>query len=208
MEIKIDLNKVRIENGEMFVELDSNAIQNAGKVELGTLAVGDRFMIGDDCFIVLEHANEGTKVISENFVYSDMSFGDNSDWRESRIRTKLNTDYFDKLSGIINKSNIVPIHRDLTSLDGLDYYGTCVDNVSMLTAAEYAKYHKTLGLKSSYPDWWWTITPASTPSNDYSRYVCCVGSSGVLRWLGCVCAGGVRPFCILKSSLLVLANKE
>lgn len=208
MEIKIDLNKVRIENGEMFVELDSNAIQNAGKVELGTLAVGDRFMIGDDCFIVLEHANEGTKVISENFVYSDMSFGDNSDWRESRIRTKLNTDYFDKLSGIINKSNIVPIHRDLTSLDGLDDYGTCVDNVSMLTAAEYAKYHKTLGLKSSYPDWWWTITPASTPSNDYSRRVCCVGSDGVLGWLGCVCAGGVRPFCILKSSLLVLANKE
>ena len=208
MEIKIDLNKVRIENGEMFVELDSNAIQNAGKVELGTLAVGDRFMIGDDCFIVLEHANEGTKVISENFVYSDMSFGDNSDWRESRIRTKLNTDYFDKLSGIINKSNIIPIHRDLISLDGLDDYGTCVDNVSMLTAAEYAKYHKTLGLKSSYPDWWWTITPASTPSNDYSRYVCCVGSHGVLGWNGCGFECGVRPFCILKSSLLVLDNKE
>ena len=189
MEIKIDLNKVRIENGEMFVELDSNAIQNAGKVELGTLAVGDRFMIGDDCFIVLEHANEGTKVISENFVYSDMSFGDNSDWRESRIRTKLNTDYFDKLSGIINKSNIIPIHRDLTSLDGLDDYGTCVDNVSMLTTAEYAKYHKTLGLKSSYPYWWWTITPASTPSNDYSRGVCYVNP--VVSCTGVIVAVGL-----------------
>ncbi len=48
------------------------------------------------------------------------------------------------------------MRRDLTSLDGLDDYGVCIDKVSMLTAAEYAKYHKILGVKSKYDCFWLT----------------------------------------------------
>jgi len=98
--------------------------------------------------------------------------------------------------------------RDLISLDGLDDYGACTDKVSLLTAAEYAKYHKILGLKSNYPDWWWLITPASTPSNDYARCVCVVISCGFLRWGVCVYSFGVRPFLNLESSIMVLLNND
>ena len=80
--------------------------------------------------------------------------------------------------------------------------------ISLLSASEYAKYHKILGLKSNYPDWWWTITPASTPSNDYSRYVCFVLSYGILGWGGCGCCRGVRPFLNLEPSILVSLNKD
>lgn len=120
----------------------------------------------------------------------------------------LNKEYFKKIAAIIGENNIISMDRDLTSLDGLDDYGTCTDKVSLLTATEYAKYHKILGLKSNYPDWWWLITPASTPSNDYARDVCGVCSYGVLDWGGCGCAGGVRPFLNLESSISVLLNKD
>ena len=73
MEIKIDLSKVRIEDGAMILDLDNDTIQSVrdgGKIELGSLNVGDRFMIGDDRFIVLEHTDNGTKVISESFIYT------------------------------------------------------------------------------------------------------------------------------------------
>lgn len=172
---------------------------------LSDLKPKDKFIIGDNTFIVLEHTARGTLVLSKDFVYT-LEFGDCSDWTSSQIREKLNNEYKSKISNLIGEQNILSMDRDLTSLDGLDDYGTCTDKVSLLTVAEYAKYHKIIGLKINYPDWWWLITPASTPSNDYSRYVCCVNSFGVLSWHDCDYSCGVRPFLNLESSILVSLN--
>lgn len=98
--------------------------------------------------------------------------------------------------------------RDLTSIDGLDDYGTCTDMVSLLTATEYMKYHKILGLKSDYSNWWWLITPASTPSNGYCGSICFVKSSSNLDWNTCLLSLGVRPILSLESSISVLLNKD
>ena len=177
-------------------------------VKLSDLKPKDEFKIGDEVFIVLEQTDNGTRVIAKEFTYCDVKFGDNSDWKASPIRKTLNNEYFKKIAAIIGEKNILTMDRDLTSLDGLDDYGTCTDKVSLLTSAEYAKYHKILGLKPNYPDWWWLITPASTPSNDYSRRVCIVSSNGFLSWLGCDFSLGVRPFLTLESSISVLLNKD
>lgn len=177
-------------------------------VKLSDLKPKDEFKIGDEVFIVLEQTDNGTRVIAKEFTYCDVKFGDNSDWKASPIRKTLNNEYFKKIAAIIGEKNILTMDRDLTSLDGLDDYGTCTDKVSLLTSAEYAKYHKILGLKPNYPDWWWLITPASTPSNDYSRRVCIVSSNGFLSWLGCDFSRGVRPFLTLESSISVLLNKD
>lgn len=173
------------------------------QIKLSDIPVGETFKVGKYEFIVLEHTDDGTRAISKEFACSGVKFGDNSDWKVSPIRKTLNNEYFKKIAAIIGDKNILSMDRDLTSLDGLDDYGTCTDKVSLLTATEYAKYHKTLGLKSYYPDWWWLITPASTPSNDYARGVCYVGSDGVLNWHGCGFCLGVRPFCILNSNIFV-----
>jgi len=183
MTITLDKANMRIEDNKVILEISDReqlaALLSSDKKPLSSMNPGDRFKLGEDVFIVLEHTAEGTRVISEDFIYENMSFGENSNWLESPIRVKL-AELFPKISAIVGKENIIPMFRDLTSMDGLDDYGSCSDVISMLTFDEYRKYHKILGLNPDYSDWWWTITPASTPSNDYSRYVCCVDSNGIL----------------------------
>lgn len=212
MQITIDSANVKIENGKVTIDLNPEqlaALTRSNKVELSTLKPGDEFKLGDEVFIVMEHTDKGTRVISKEFAYKKVKFGDNSNWNTSPIRRMLNNEYFEKIAAIIGgENNIISMDRDLTSLDGLDDYGTCTDKVSLLTAMEYAKYHKILGLKSNYPDWWWLITPASTPSNNYARRVCYVYSGGILGWYDCGYACGVRPFLNLESSISVLLNKD
>ncbi len=211
MKFTIDRANVAIEDGKVIIDIDSaqiNNILNFGKVQLFTLKPKDVFKIDDEEFIVLEQTDAGTKVISKQFAYSDIKFGDCADWRQSPVRALLNGEYYDKISRLVGANNIIPMERDLTSLDGLDDYGTCIDKITLLSANEYAKYHKILGLKPKYPDWWWTITSASTPSNNYARGVCCVHSYGILGWYGCDDCGGVRPFLTLDSSIFVLENKD
>lgn len=210
MQVTIDIANVeKIENGKVTIDLNSEqiaALTHPNMVKLSTLFPKEEFKIGDEVFIVLEQTSNGTRVISKKFVYEKMEFGDNSCWKSSPIRTKLNKEYFRQIADIIGEENILTMVRDLTSLDGLDDYGACIDRVSLLTADEYAKYHKILGLKTNYPKWWWLITPTSTPSNDYSCGVCCVISGGFICWRGCSFAFGVRPVLNLKSSILVRKN--
>jgi len=211
MQIVIDSANVKIENGKVTIDLNPEqvaALTCSNKVELSTLKPKDEFKLGNEVFIVLEQTANGAKVISKEFVYNDVNFGDNSDWKMSPIRETLNNEYFKRIAAIIGEKNILSMDRDLTSLDGLDDYGTCTDKVSLLTSTEYAKYHKILGLKSDYPDWWWLITPMSVPSNDYACDLCCVSLYGVFGSNGCLSRHGVRPFLNLESSVPVLLNKD
>ena len=211
MRITIDRANVSVEGGKVIIDLDSTQLENilnADKVQLSTLKPKDEFKIGDEVFIVLEQSDNGTKVISKEFAYIDMDFGNCSDWKKSPLRALLNCDYYNKIAKLVRASNIISMKRDLTSLDGLDDYGTCNDKISLLSVSEYAKYHKILGLKSNYPDWWWTITPASAPSNVYDYGVCCVSYSGALIWRRCSYCNGVRPFLSLEPSIWVSLNKD
>lgn len=206
MRITIDKINVSVEGGKVIIDLDSAQLENilnADKVQLSTLKPKDEFKIGDEVFIVLEQSDNGTKVIAKEFAYTDKAFGNCSDWKISPIRTWLNGNYYNKIAKLVGASNIISMERDLTSLDGLDDYGTCNDKISLLSASEYAKYHKILGLNSNYSEWWWTITPVSAPSNNYSCNVCCVCSGGFLTWDDCVYCYGVRPFLNLEPSILV-----
>lgn len=182
--------------------------KSSPKVPISTLNIGDKFKIGDCTFIVLEQTICGTKVTSDDFTYTGEIFGDCSDWKVSPIRTFLNNGYYNKIEYELGKNNILPIKRDLTSLDGLDDYGSCVDKISMLSAQEYAKYHKILGLESDYHNGWWTITPFSVPSNNYSSLVCHISRNGSLNWDNCDFSLAVRPFFMLEPSTIVDILKE
>lgn len=175
------------------------------KIEVGALNRGDTFTQNGEKFIVLDKKPNGDMfVIKSEFLPDRYEFGDNNDWRESPVRTSMNNgEIYQYMCELFGAENIRDMHRDLTSLDGLDDYGTCIDKVSMLTAAEYAKHHKILGVMSKYEYHWLTITPFSTHSNDYTGDVCCVDSSGILSWSGCDWSSGVRPVLTLSSSTLV-----
>lgn len=175
------------------------------QIEVGTLSPGNTFFKNGEKFIVLDKMPSGEILVIKSELLSNYhEFGKNNDWRESPIRSKMNSgEIYQHMCELFGSENIHDMHRDLTSLDGLDDYGVCIDKVSMLTAAEYAKYHKILGVKSNYDCSWLTITPFSTPSNDYTGSVCCVDSDGILNWNGCGWGDGVRPFLMLDSSTLV-----
>ena len=206
--ITIEQANIKVENGKFIIDMDAETLKKMlgiPAVALGTLKVGGEFKLGDDVYIVLEQDGDNTKIISKDFLYT-MAFGESNDWRESDIREKLNGEHYGRISAIVGKENIVPMTRDLAAMDGSGGYGTCEDNISMLTFDEYRKYHEILGVDDvEYSDWWYLITPASM-RKDYARSVCCVRSGGVPDWSDCGWTCGVRPFCILKSSVLVLEN--
>lgn len=203
MELIID--KAELKDGKIIIELDLEQIQNItnNKVNLHDLEPGDEFKIGNgDIFIVLEHTNDGTMVITKEPVYSNIEFGTCDNWKYSTIRTKLlGQDYYQKICKIIGRDNINPMIRDLTSMDGLADYYACTDVVSLLTAAEYAKYHKILGKNCVYLNHWWTVTPTTTIEN---INVCCIDNHGILDWTDCESRGDVYPVLKLTSDILVI----
>ena len=194
---------------DILDSIDNNAFEDSedlsqGMMCLSSLEPGSPFYIGEDIYIVLENTEFGEcRVIKKDLLRTRSEFGSNADWRSSPIRRYLNEEYYEQVISAIGRDYIIPIQRDLMSWDGVDDYGQCTDKISMLTTLEYAKYRNILGVEVTYPDWWWTITPFSTPRNGYTRGVCCVDSGGALRWDGCGGCVGVRPFFSLDSSLLV-----
>lgn len=62
---------------------------------------------------MLEQTDNGTRVISKEFAYNDVKFGDNSNWNVSPIRRMLNNEYFKKIAAIIGEKNILSMDRDL-----------------------------------------------------------------------------------------------
>ena len=105
----------------------------------------------------------------------------------------------DKLKEEIGEDNILQRERDLLSLDGQTEYGKAYEKVSLLTVDEYRKYRSLI--PNTEDDWWWLITPWSTPCNDYKTCVATVSSSGDIDCYDCRNDCGVRPFCIFSSSI-------
>ena len=176
-------------------------IINAKKMDINLLALkaGETFRVNDIEYIVLEQLDGNqTAVIRKELLEDEREFdSDNNDWRTSSIREFLNEEYLEEIEKVFGKERIVEHTVDLLSLDGLDDYGTSDDKVSLLTIDQYRKYRKVLG--GNLDDWWWLITPDSTPSGESASFVQCVCSGGCVGCCRCCYDGGVRPFFILQS---------
>ncbi len=170
----------------------------AGKT-LGSVKPGDTVTIGEREYIVLGHGEETTAIIAKKPTKS-MAFGKDGDYTKSDVRTYCNGEFYKELCKAVGKHNIIPHTVNLVSDDGSNKGATVKDNVSILTCDLYRRYREFLPAIGSSC---WTATRVTTLDKDYARGVCGVVSYGVLDWRGCVCSIGVRPFCILNSSVLV-----
>lgn len=168
------------------------------------IPAGSIHRIAGEEWIVLESFLNNTTAVLHKDLLESKRFGEDCDWRRSQIRNWLNSEYYPRIANDIGEENIIPIQRNLISLDGLDDLcdPVCTDKISLLTVDEYRRYHRVIGLRRNYPDWWWLCTPFTTPDGGYSRYVCCVGSGGCVGWGGVDDSYGVRPFFVLNSSVL------
>jgi len=170
----------------------------AGKT-LGSVKPGDTVTIGEREYIVLGHGEETTAIIAKKPTKS-MAFGKDGDYTKSDVRTYCNGEFYKELCKAVGKHNIIPHTVNLVSDDGSNKGATVKDNVSILTCDLYRRYREFIpAIDSSC----WTATRVTTLDKDYARNVCVVNSNGFLDWGVCCYSNGVRPFCILNSSVLV-----
>lgn len=168
--------------------------------KLQELEAGKVFVVNGTNFIVLNHECDKTAVIAAD-VLEEMVFDeDTPDWKASSLRNHLNIEVLKEYEELFGSENIVESETDLTTLDGLDYYGKCEDKIRLMTFDERRKYQK---LYEHSGDWEWLITPWSVPERGWKYRVCCVSSVGDFDNYDCDCGCAVRPFCILKSNIFV-----
>ena len=205
---EVDKMKVNITNNSPNVDVTVNQnddgslsillFEKTGK-KLGDVKPGDTVTIGKYEYVVLGHGAETTVVITKDII-KNMEFGKTGDYSKSYVREFCNGDFYKELAKAVGKSNIVPHKVNLTCDDGSNKGATCNDNVSIITAENYRRYREyfpTLGKP------FWTATGVTTLDKDYAHNACYANSYGILSWDDCDYTIGVRPFCILNSSVLV-----
>ena len=197
--LKLNGKKIQL-TPEQVKEMEESF--GANKTELKSIPEGETFKVGNLEFIVLEHHEETTSVILKQFWKSSQFDSDSNDYKNSNIRKDLNNNFYKELCAFVGSENIIKHKVDLTADDGLKDYGSCEDDISLLTCNLYRKYVYTLK-KYNPVKWWWLATAYSTKSNGYEVSVRCVYGDGALYDCGCSCEDGVRPFCILKSNIFV-----
>lgn len=202
-EIKISEKDLIREDGKWKIILPDNIVSMIkGTVQLGGLLPGSIFRDSDGIeYIVLDHSKDTTAVIHKELLPTKMEFGSTNNWKNSNVRTYLNSTYYQELCKKFGQTNIVEHTTDLFSLDGLDDYGKTRDFVGLLTIDQYRRYRRVLG--KNMDSWWWLATPDSTPSGWSSRCVQCVGGDGRVDYCGCGSARGVRPFFVLRNDVQI-----
>ena len=198
-----NLLKVLMNNKVVLEELMKAAFIQQKQVK--DLQIKESVSIADITWSKFAEDREGNvyMLADENIV--SMEFGDNNDWRESQIRKKLNGELYQKIVAELGANALVTIQTDLFSHDGLRDYGKCNDNISLLTYDLYRNNRENIKNVDRH---FWTCTPYSTtPSVSNAFDVQCVDSDGVVDYYRCYYDMGVRPFCILKSSIFVSCGK-
>lgn len=170
---------------------------NANKMTLGNVTPGKVIKIGDREYIVLGHDNGATSVITKDFV-NIMPFGKDGNYATSDIRKYCNVVFYRELCKAVGVKNIVKHTVNLIADDGSDKNNEVLDNVSILTTDLYRKYRELI---PAYGDWWWTATRITTLEDEYYTVCCKVNAFGALQWGSSFYPSGVRPFCVLKSSI-------
>ena len=168
-----------------------------GKAIKRTFKIGDTFDLADIEWKILDITEEGYVCLGSDYsaglgeIFSNQS----NDWKDSKIRSIL----AEKLLPVIGSENVVPMLRNLISIDGQDEYGECTDLISIISVDEYRKYRGLIENTNDY--WWWTLTPWSTKRNGIEKTLTVVSPGGCVNRDSCGSNCGVRPFCIFSSSI-------
>ena len=186
-----DILNFIIENEDKIKKILAEQNKVAGK----DLQIGDQIEISGITWSKFAEDENGNAYMLADEAISESEFGENNDYRDSKIREEL-AELSEKIIAEIGEDAIIPAEIDLFSHDGLDDYGKITEKVSLLTYDMYRNNRKNIKLLDTY---WWLATPDSTPSGCGSCCVRCVFSGGGVGYFWCGCVGAVRPFFILKS---------
>lgn len=194
-----NMNKILEKAKELVAMLEEKEIKD--KVELSTVAPGGVIDLGEDEFVVLDHDEGGTLVISKDFMEEDVKFGDNTDFNGSNVQRVLYEDILPKIEAAVGKDSILSQTVKLTTVDNQDVYKDATGRIRLLTFDEARKYNPLI-VNEELDDYWWLMTPWT--SNDRLNYpVAVVSPSGNIRNWRFLNHYGVRPVLYLKSNIFV-----
>lgn len=194
-----NMNKILEKAKELVAMLEEKEIKD--KVELSTVAPGGVIDLGEDEFVVLDHDEGGTLVISKDFMEEDVKFGDNTDFNGSNVQRVLYEDILPKIEAAVGKDSILSQTVKLTTVDNQDVYKDATGRIRLLTFDEARKYNPLI-VNEELDDYWWLMT--SWTSNDRVDYpVAVVSPSGRIYDWDCDDRDGVRPVLYLKSNIFV-----
>lgn len=177
--------------------------EKGSSVQLSELNSGDVFKIGEHNFIVLDHYNGTTKVISKDFMAEDVVFDENTpDYNNSNLKKIIETEIQPVIENAIGKDNIIKEDIAVKTVDNQDRFDLIESKVRVATFEEAWEYNDLI-VNKDLDDWWWTCTPWSTDDRGWKYQIAVVAPAGVIRSNYCGNFGGVRPVCILKSNIFV-----
>lgn len=194
-----NMNKILEKAKELVAMLEET--ESKDKVKLSTIKPGGVIDLGEDEFVVLDHDEGGTLVISKDFMEEDVKFGDNTDFNGSNVQRVLYEDILPKIEEIIGADNIIPQTVKLTTIDNQNVYEDVTGRIRLLTFDEARKYNPLI-VNEELDDYWWLMTPWT--SNDRLDYpVAAVSPSGNFGIGYYLAQFSVRPVLYLKSNIFV-----
>ena len=198
--ISVDGQQIALTKEQMEKAVAALGIQIQRKT-LAEFKPGDTVKIGNHEMVVLEQHGTVTSLILKDTYGEDTAFGENNNYDGSYVDEQCRK-FALELASIVGAENVCEHEVDLTSNDGLKCYGFVDRRASLLTADMYRKYVDVLDAVK-LDKWWWLATPWSTARHDHEVCVLCVAPSGSIISDYFRSGIGVRPFCILKSSIFV-----
>ena len=161
---------------------------------------GETFKIGEMEFIRFADTPAGTPIVLKGIAFRSR-FGDDNDFRSSDILKRLQEEFLPKIIEAVGEDNVLEFETDLTTLDGLKNYGTMRSRISIPT---FDFYRANVAVFDMYSPniWWWLATADSAKPHYDPIWSVCVSPAGFIYDVLCIIDNfGVRPFCILKSSI-------
>ena len=159
---------------------------------------GETFPMAGMEWIKFPSVDGQTPIVAKDIVFRSR-FGDNNDLRSSDVLRKLEAEILPKIIEAVGRENLCTIKTDLTTLDGLNPYGTMESLISLPTL-DFYRANASIFDKHKPNAWWWLATPETAQPHGDPWYTLCVSPSGFIFINGlCNIGGGVRPFCIIRS---------
>lgn len=194
-----NMNKILEKAKELVAMLEEK--EAADKVELSTVDPGNVIDLGEDEFVVLDHDEGGTLVISKEIMKEDVKFGENTDFNGSNVQHVLYKDILPKMEDVVGSENILPQTIKLTTIDNQNVYEDVTGKIRLLTFDEARKYNLLI-VNEDLGDYWWLMTPW-TSKDRWEHPVAVVSPGGDFSYGRCDGSNGVRPVLYLKSNIFV-----
>ena len=174
-------------------------MNNENNNQIAGVKDGEVFRLGGMEFIKFPDVNGETPVLMKNIAFRS-EFGPNNDLRCSTVLQRMEREILPKIIAAVGEENVCTVKTDLTTLDGLKTYGVMESKISLPTLDFYRANVEILD-RYKPDEWWWLATADSTKPHYDPIWTVCVSPAGDSDYDYCNDQDGVRPFCILKSSI-------